>query len=85
MDVASFLAKSELSQKEFAKRINRTESYVTKLKKGRVIPSLIQMLVIFMASDGDINICDLIPQSAMEGANLIGADKKPLLKLIMQN
>ena len=60
MTVDDFLQSTNTKAFEFAEKIGRHPSYISKLKKKKLIPSLIEALVIFKVSEGRINIDDMI-------------------------
>lgn len=85
MDIASYLQSKSMTQNDFAKCIKRTPGYVTKLKKHKFMPSLLEMITIVIESDGMINIIDIIPLSVLKDHGLAPDGNIPSISIIGQN
>lgn len=71
MTIDDFLQSRNMKAFEFAKKINRHPSYISKLKKNKLVPSLIEALVIFKISDEQINIQDMVPKEILKDHGLL--------------
>jgi len=82
MTIDDYLKSTRLKALEFAERINRHSSYVSKLRKKKIVPSLLEALVIFKVSDGHINIEDMVHTKHLKARGLLKSDDSAVIKLI---
>jgi len=82
MTIDDFLQSTNTKAFEFAKKINRHPSYVSKLKKKKIVPSLLEALVIFKVSNGRINIDDMVHKKHLKDYGLLKKDTSTLIQLI---
>ena len=82
MEISPYLAENKLTQNEFALRIGRSQSYVTRLKKQQLRPSLLETLVVFNESECKINIPDILPISVLKERNLLNNRDEPSIYLV---
>lgn len=77
MEIDDFLKSTNTKGFEFAEKLNCDQSYISKIKKKKVIPSLIMMMIIFKESKYKINIHDIIPEHILKKYGL----ESPTIKL----
>jgi len=69
MNINDYLDSKNMTQNDFATLIGRSPSYITKFKKQLVTPSLIEAIIIYLASDQHVNLQDMIPLNVMKHQN----------------
>lgn len=66
MNINDYLDSKNMTQNDFATLIGRSPSYITKFKKQLVTPSLIEAIIIYLASEQQVNLQDIIPLNLIE-------------------
>ena len=69
MKIADYLLASSLTDDAFAKRINRSRSFVTRLRQGTAGPSAETAMAIEKETGGQVRLADMLPERKSEPAN----------------
>lgn len=81
--IDDFLEQQGLTSQAYAKIIEKDPSYITHLRKGKVTPKLMTMMKIFITSNCQINIADIVPISTLKEHNLLKHDGSCIVKLTL--
>jgi len=82
MSIQNYLDEVRMKNVDFANKIRRHPSYISRLKKKEKVPSLLTALIIFKESDGYINVGDLLTKTLLSENNLIKEDGSVLVEFV---